>query len=112
MTTDVRKAEIHEIQERYQVRYEVCPYYVVWEQHPESGPPVNQRVQAGFDVDLYATLDKYQLPLFHTDEARSAVTYFESLAQSVQSEAGQCCTVEVIPQSSIIRDTQKHFRPE
>jgi hypothetical protein len=113
MTTDVRKTEIHEFLERHHVRYEVRPYYVVWDQRPVGGRPTEQRVQAGFDVDLYGALDTWQLPLFSSEEARNVVNYFESVAEQIQSEIGQHCTVEVIPYAdSVTLDTHEHFRPE
>jgi hypothetical protein len=112
MATDVRKPAIQEVLEKYHVRYEVCPYYVVWDQRPESAPEVSQRVQAGYNVDLYATLEKYQFPLFRTEDARMVLDHFGSLAQEVQSAAGQHCTVEIIPYQSLVLDAQKHFQPE
>jgi hypothetical protein len=58
MATDVHKADIHDVLERYHVRYEVRPYYVVLDQRPAGAPSVERRIQAGFNVDLYATLEK------------------------------------------------------
>jgi hypothetical protein len=112
MTTDVSRAELHEVFERYHARFEVRAYYVVWDQRPENAPPVEQKVQAGFEVDLYAVLEKPQLPLFHSEEARRVVDYFGAVAQKIQSEAGQHCTVEIIPERSLVLDTQKHFQPQ
>jgi hypothetical protein len=113
MTTDVRKTEIHEFLERHHVRYEVRPYYVVWDQRPVGGRATEQRVQAGYDVDLYGALQTWQLPLFRTEEARSVVTYFESVAQQIQLNVEQQCTVEIIPcGDSVTFDTHDHFRPE
>jgi hypothetical protein len=112
MTTDVRKAELHELFEQHHVRYEVRAYYVVLDQRPESGPEVEQRVQAGFDVNLFAPLEKYRFPLYGSEEARMVVDHCESLAQEIQSAAGHSCTVEVIPNPTLVLDTQKHFQPE
>jgi hypothetical protein len=113
MTTDVRKADIHEVLGRYHVRYEVRPYYVIWDQRPEAAPATQQKVQAGFDVDLYAAAEKYQVPTFDSEDAHIVMDYFESLAREVQSAAGQHCTVEVIPSpDSLVLDTQKHFQPQ
>jgi hypothetical protein len=106
-------ADVREVVERYRVFYEVRPYYVVWEQRPEGAPPLDQRIQAGFDVNLYAALEKPRLPLFGTEEALKAVKYFESVAQEIQSRVGQRCTVEIIPcTDSIVVDTHQHFQPE
>jgi hypothetical protein len=112
MATDVRNAEVHGVLERYHVRYEVRPYYVVWDQRPEGREPVEQKVNAGFDVDLYGELEKYQFPLFHTDDARTVLNYFASLAHEIQASVGQGCTIEITPCPSLVLDTQKHFQSE
>jgi hypothetical protein len=106
MTGDVRKVDIHDVLERHQVRYEVRPYFVA---------SFTQRtVPAGFDVDLYGTLEKMQLPLFQSDEGRRVVDYFQTVAQEIQSKAeGYRTTIEVMPASdSLVLDTQHHFRPQ
>jgi hypothetical protein len=108
MATDVR-----EVLERYHVHYEVRPYYAVLDERPAGAPRIEQRVQAGFDVNLYGTLEKEQMPDFDSKEAREIVRYFESRAREIQSQAGQRCTVEVIPcPDSIVLDTRQHFQPE
>jgi hypothetical protein len=113
MTTDVRKADVHEVFERYHVCYEVRPYYVIWDQRPEGAPATEQKVQAGYGVDLYAAIEKYQVPPFDSEEARMVVDYLESVAREVQAAAGQHCTVEVIQsRDSLVLDTQKHFQPQ
>jgi hypothetical protein len=112
MTTDVHKAELREILERYHVHYEVRTYYVLLDQRPVGAPEVEQRIPAGFDVNLFAPLEKYRFPLYGSEEARMVVDHFESLAQEIQSAAGHFCTVEVIPCPTVVLDTQKHFQPE
>jgi hypothetical protein len=113
MATDVREADIHEVLEGHRVRYEVRPYYVELDQRPAGAPPILQKVQAGFDVDLSATLDKMQLPLYYLEGGRTIVDYFEKVAQKIQSQVGQYCTIEVIPcPDSLFLDTHDHFRPQ
>lgn len=98
---------------RFHARYEVSPYFVVWDQRPEGAPPVEQRVQAGFNVNVYAAVEKYQVPRSDTLAARTIIDYFESLAQEVQSAAGNQCRVEVIPHAdSLVLDTREHLQPE
>ena len=63
---------VREIAQRYHVYYEVRPYYVVVDQRPAGAPPIEQKVQAGFDVNLYGALEKEQLPLFSSEEARKS----------------------------------------
>ena len=43
MTTDVRKAEIHDLLERHHAHYEVRPYYLIWDQRPEGAPEVEKK---------------------------------------------------------------------
>jgi len=113
MATEVPKADIPDICSRYQVHYEVRPYYVVWAHCPENAPHTEQTIQAGFTVDLYAALEKCEVPFFDTEDARVAVDYFDSLAHKIQAEAGNNCRVEVIPQEgSLVMDTHEHFQPE
>lgn len=112
MTTDVRTADIRTALEPYHVRYEVRPYFVVLDQRPEGAPPVEEKIQAGFEVDLSAALEKCEFPVFHTEKARMVVSYFESLAREIEAAAGQHCTVDVIPDESLVLDVQKHFQPE
>lgn len=105
MAVDVPKADIHELSSRYHVHCEVRPYYVVWDQRPESAPEVEQKVQAGFTVDLYATLEKCQVPLFDIEDARMAVEYFNALAQKIQARPETTVRSEVIPyRGSLVLD--------
>ena len=114
MASEVREADIHALLEERHVRYEVRPYYIVFERRPAGAAPVDQKIQAGFDVDLYGTLDKIQLPLFRSEEAHKIVDYFEKVAQEIQSKAEQHRTkVEVMPdEDSLVLDTKQHFQPE
>jgi len=113
MASDVREVDIHEVLERHQVRYEVRPYYVVLDQRPVDAPPIQQRVQAGFDVDLYGTLEKEELPLFQSEGARRVVDYFETIAKEIQLKVGHKCTIEIMPFiDSLVLDTHQHFQPQ
>src|SRR5260370_20409502 len=111
--SDVREAYVHEVLEQHHARYEVRPYYVVLDQRPAGAPPREQRIQAGFDVDVYGTLEREQLPLYRSEGARTVVNYFQTIAQQIQSKVGQQCTIEVIPYAdSMILDTHQHFQPQ
>jgi len=113
MANDGRKADVRGVLDRHHVRYEVHPYYVVVERRPPGGRTVDQRVKAGFDVDIFGTVDEMQLPRFHSEEGRSVVEYFETVAREVQSKIGQHCTIEVIPDvDSLVLDTHEHLQPE
>jgi len=84
MASNIGKMDIHDVLERHQVRYEVHPYYVA--------SPKGQRVQAGFDVDLYGTLETWHLPLYGGEEGHGIVQYFESIAQEIQFAYSRCPT--------------------
>ena len=68
MATDVREADVQEVLEQHHARYEVQPYYVILDQRPAGVPPIEQKVQSGFDVNLYGVVEKEQLPVFRSDE--------------------------------------------
>ena len=114
MASEVRELDLHEILERHQVRYEVRPYYVELEGGPGGGRSVSKRIQAGFDVFLYGTLDTMRLPLFGDAEGSKVVDYFQTAAQHIQSKgARDQTTIEVMPHGdSLILDTHQHFQPE
>jgi hypothetical protein len=113
MASDVRGPDVHGVVQRHHVRYEVHPYYVVSERRPVGPEPVDQRVQAGFDVDLFGVVDTMQLPRFHNEEGRAAIEYFEEVAREIQSNVGQGCTIEVIPSiDSLVLDPHENLQPE
>jgi hypothetical protein len=111
MATEIGQADVHRVFQRFHVRYEVHPYYVVWEQRPPGAPVVDQRIQAGFDVDLFGVLGKMELPRLLKEEGDKVVSYFEAVSREVQSKVGQGCTVEVVRyRDSIFLDT--HLQPQ
>jgi hypothetical protein len=113
MANEVREADVLEVFERHHTHYEVHPYYVVLDQRPAGGRPVEQRIQAGFDVDLYGTLEREQVPVFHGEEARIVISHCRMIAQQIQAKIGRQCTIEVIPsEDSIVLDTHHHLDPE
>jgi len=113
MGSDVRELDVHEVLQSHHVRCEIRSYYVVLDQRPAGAPPKEQKVQAGFDVDLYGVLENEKLTLYYSEEARGVVKHFETVAQEIQSRVGNHCTIEVIPYAdSMVLDTHQHFRPE
>jgi len=113
MGSSASTGDIHELLGRYHVHYEVCIYFVLSEQCHAGAASTTQRVQAGFDVNLYGTPATAELPLFHTQAAHTALNFFESAAREIQLKAGNQCRVEIIPcTDSVILDPQRHFRAE
>ena|SRR5690349_23387071 len=112
MTPEVR-TDLRELIAGHRVWYEVRPYYVVVEHRPLNAPTTETKIQAGYDVSLYAVLDSEQFELDRDERARLVRSYFESTANQIQSAAGQHCTVEVMPYAdSVILDPHNHFQPE
>jgi hypothetical protein len=113
MATNIRPADIHGTLERYHVWYEVQPYYIELELRPVGKPVVFQKIQAGFDIDLFGTVPDMQMPSPHTPEGYPVAHYFEAVAEEVQSKVGNRCTIEVIQKwDSLIIDTHRNFAPE
>src|SRR5260370_25879183 len=113
MATDVREADIHEVLEQHHARYEVRPYYVILDQRPAGAPPIEQKVQAGFDVNLYGALEKEQLPLYRSEGARRVVNYFEAVALEIEANAGQHWNIEGTPYTdSLVPATTTHLHPQ
>ena len=114
MESDIREADVHEVLKRHDARYEVRPCHQMFDLHPVGAPAIAQRVQSGFDVDLYGTLlEKEHLPLYEIEGAGTVLDYFAKVAQDIQSRIGQHCTVEVITYSdSLALDTGHDFRSE
>jgi len=111
MAIDVGQADVRRVFQRHGVRYEVRPYYVLFEQRPLGAPSVSQRIQAGFDVDLFGALDKMEVPSPLREEAEIVFSYFEAVAREVQSQVSQGCTVEIMryPDSLVL---DSHFQPQ
>jgi hypothetical protein len=113
MADGVRQPDLQGVLQRHHVHYEVHPYDVVVERRPAHAAAVDQRVRAGFDVDLFGTVDKMQFPRFHTDEGHAIVHYLKTFVEEIQAKVGHECTIEVIPYAdSLVLDTQEHLQPE
>lgn len=114
MKDDARKTDVREILARHRARYGVQPYYDIFRPLAEAGPATAQRIQAGFDVDIYGTLlETEHLPLHDIEAAPFVLDSFEKAAQEIQSRIGQGCTVQVLTYSnSLVLDTKHAFRPE
>jgi hypothetical protein len=102
---------IRELIKQYQAFCEVAPYYVGFEERSSNGAITKQRVQAGFDVDVYGL--KSGLEPGPLSDYALACAAFREVAQTVTSETGDSCSVEVIPfASTVILDTRRRFQPE
>jgi hypothetical protein len=114
MASDIRETEVHEILEQHHVWYEVCPYHVLLERRPVGGPPLDQRIPAGFDVDLYGAVEKMELPFPHREEGLKVAEYFRTVTREIQAETEKHGTqIEVLPEAnSLALDTHQNLGPE
>ena len=104
-------ANIHELIQQHRAFYEVVPYYAVLQERTGRTVTSAQRVQAGFDIDVYGVkASREQEPernyvLFHAALVR--------LVETILSHTGNSCSVEVIPfGSTVVFDTKRHFQEE
>jgi hypothetical protein len=113
MGSNLQESDAHEVLETHHVRYEVRPYYVILDQRLAGAPPQQQKVQAGFDVDLYGVLEKEHLPLFHSEGAQKIVKYFEQVARQIELRVGNKCAIELMPYADlVVLDTHQHLQPQ
>ena len=102
---------VRELIKQYQAFCEVAPYYVVIEERPSNGAITKQRIQAGFDIDVYGVKSGLE-PGPLSDYALGCAA-FREVAQTVTSQTGDSCSIEIIPfASTVIVDTRRYFQPE
>lgn len=112
MTSNISAAEIQKLLEPFNPYYEVSPYYIVVDQHPVHGPRIERKVQAGFNVAIYGSLANQRLPLFQSQAAHTFVNYLESAAKEIASEAGNHCTIEIVPWTQSLTFDSQQLRPQ
>ena len=96
---------------QYQAFCETAPYYVVFEERSPTGAMTKQRVQAGFDVDVYG-LKKGMAPGPLADYAFGCAALGE-VAQRATGATDDSCSVEVIPfPSTVVLDPRRQLQPE
>ena len=107
-------AVIRSLIKEHHAFYEVLPYYVVLEERLVAGPATTRRLQAGFDIDIYAERiandgswtpppDKYGL----------GYAALQRIAKNVSQHATDFCSIEVIPSpSTVVVDIRDHGKIE
>lgn len=111
VVTFAMSQSIRELIRQYQAFYEVLPYYVQIEERSPEGPARTQRLQAGFDIDIYGVKNGLEPgPLSDYAQAHAAL---QEVANTVTHDTTHCCSIEVISfASTVIIDTRRHFQPE
>ncbi len=103
--------QLQTLAKEYQTFYEVSPYYVLVEEFRRDIPMPTHKVQAGFDVDVFAVNRENQfVPPGPDPDYALAYVELQRLAAKVSPLAGNC-SVEVIPfASTAIIDSRDHSK--
>jgi hypothetical protein len=97
---------------RTAIRHQVSPYYILLDERPLGAPPIQRRVQRGFDVDLYGSPINGDL---HRDDelSRSTLEDLIAVAKQVVPQSTNDSDVEVIPiDDALVMNPSKHFKGE
>jgi hypothetical protein len=104
--------EARELLERHHARYEVSSYYVLLDVRKPGTPAVQQRIRAGFDVDLYATGSGHE-PLLSKGEFRTTIHDLCAAFREVLAPANGAHNIEIIPfETSVVLNVEHHLDPE
>jgi hypothetical protein len=104
--------EARELLERHHARYEVSSYYVLLDVRTQGTPPVQQRIHAGFDVDLYATGSGHE-PLLSKDVFRTTIHDLCAAFREVLAPANGAHNIEIIPfETSVVLNVEHQLDPE
>ncbi|MBV8730149.1 MAG: hypothetical protein JO336_10100 [Acidobacteriia bacterium] len=91
--------------------YEVLPYYVALEERHGSPSATFRSIQAGFDVDIYATI--IENPPWQSHKYQLGYEELQNLVQALSHNANNFCSVEVIASCSDISfDTGNNFQQQ
>jgi hypothetical protein len=107
-------ADVRELVEQHHISYEVWPYDVVVDIHQQNAPAIYQKVQFGFDIELYGSGVDRDLTLFSgRDEFRQTLSALEAVAEAIKPQAPDGQHIEVIPFEANLCYLPSHsFRPE
>lgn len=102
---------VHEVLEKHNICYEVLPFYVMQEETTPGHKPTAQKLQAGFDVDIYG--------IKSNDEPRPGRDYalvytaLQKLVNMIVPQTAESCSIDVIPfPSRVVFDTKKNFEQQ
>lgn len=93
---------LQQLSKRYAAFYEVSPGYVVLNDGPVGAPARIQRVQAGFNIDVYGIRPEDNEPAMPPPEDyECAYAELQNIAERVSRHAAESCLLEVIPFRSV-----------
>jgi len=99
---------------RHQARYEVSQYFVVVDDRTYGRPPIQRRIPAGFDLDLYAAGPNHGSALsFQNGELRKTLDELSAACAEAIAHVRENSRFEIFPfEGSLILDVKRHFEPE
>lgn len=94
--------------ERHNAFYEVSPYYVVVD--GADGGPSPQRIQTGFDVDVYGESPKRKLVIPGPDpDYTLGYSELQKIAEELSRHATDSCSLEVLEfPATVFFDVRRH----
>jgi hypothetical protein len=94
--------------------YEVVPYYVVVEKRHPGVPVQTQRVQAGFEVNIYGVSIKDKLEPPGSDPHYTlAYAELQKVTQAISDRTTDKCSLELVPfHSTAVLDARDHAKVE
>ncbi len=103
---------IRELIEQYHSYYEVTPYYVLVEQKHGSAGTARNRIQAGFNIDVYGLNDKRDLSLPPQEAYSVAYAELNKIVDTVSSQISGCLIEVIALPSTIFLEARKGFRAQ
>ena len=99
---------------RRRARYEVSQYFVVLDDRTYGRPPIQRRIPAGFDLDLYAAgPDHGSVLSFQNGELRKTADELSAACAEAVAHGSEASTIEIIPfEGTLVLNVQEHFEPE
>lgn len=107
--------DIRSLIKEHHAFYEVLPYYVVLAERPEARSATTRRLQAGFDIDIYAERIKSDGQSWTPPPEKYGLGYAElqRIAGNASQHATDFCSIEVIPSpSTVVVDIRNHGKME
>jgi len=104
--------DTRELLGRTSIRHQVSPYYIFLDEHLLGTPPIQRRVQRGFDVDLYGSPLNGDL---HRDDEllRSTLDDLTTVAEQILPQTADNSEIEVIPiEDTLVMNPSKHLKGE
>ena len=100
--------DIRDLVKAHQVFYEVCPYYLVIDETCGKLPARTQKIQAGFDVDIFGVNTDNESGLPGPDYALGYAE-LRAFALARSQHLNDSCSLEVIPFASrLVVDGRRH----